>query len=89
MKRDTQHNGTLHSTCMLSVVYAESQKQAHYAECHAKCRYAECCYPECHSALQTALKMSAFVFYSRKSISFKELKVKAKEGLVVAFVPQF
>jgi len=28
---------------MLSVVYAEFRKQAHYGECHyAECRYAEC-----------------------------------------------
>jgi hypothetical protein len=28
---------------MLSIKYAESGKQAHFAECHyAECRYAEC-----------------------------------------------
>ncbi len=33
---------------MLSVIYVEYHKQAHYAECHyAECRYAECRYAEC------------------------------------------
>jgi hypothetical protein len=32
--------------CLLSVIYAECLKQAHYAECH----YAECCYVECRGA---------------------------------------
>jgi hypothetical protein len=31
---------------MLSVIYAECRKQAHYAECH----YTECRYAECRSA---------------------------------------
>jgi hypothetical protein len=31
---------------MLSVNYADSHKQTHYAEC----RYAECRYSECHYA---------------------------------------
>ncbi len=32
---------------MLSVIYAECRKKAHYAECH----YAECRYAECRGAL--------------------------------------
>ncbi len=36
------------NTVMLSVVYAECRKKAHYAECcYAECCYAECCYAEC------------------------------------------
>jgi hypothetical protein len=36
---------------MLSVIYAECHKYAHYAECHyAECCYAECHYAECHYA---------------------------------------
>jgi hypothetical protein len=40
---------------MLSFIYAECRKQAHYAECHyAECRkqahYAECHYAECRGA---------------------------------------
>ncbi len=33
--------------CLLSVIYAECRKQAHYAECH----YGECRYAECHGAI--------------------------------------
>jgi hypothetical protein len=51
MKSDTQHNGTQCSVSMLSVIYVECRKQAHYAECHyAECHYAECHYAECHYA---------------------------------------
>jgi len=36
---------------MLSVIYAEYRKQAHYGECHyGECHYAECYYAECHYA---------------------------------------
>ncbi len=39
-------------TVMLSFVYADCYKQAHYAECLcAKCLYAECHYVECHGTL--------------------------------------
>ncbi len=60
MKCDTQHNGTQYRVLLcwvlfvLSDIYAECHKQAHYAECHyadwyyAECHYAECHYAECH-----------------------------------------
>jgi hypothetical protein len=36
---------------ILSVIYAECHKYAHYAQCHyAECRYAECHYAECRYA---------------------------------------
>ena len=39
------------NTVMLSVVYAECHKQAHYVEfCYAECRCAECRYAECRHA---------------------------------------
>ncbi len=41
---------------MLSVIYAECRKQAHYAECH----YAECRYAECRSALSRGKHCSLF-----------------------------
>jgi hypothetical protein len=41
----------MRSVVMLSVIYAECRKQAHYAECHyAECCYAECRYAECRGA---------------------------------------
>jgi hypothetical protein len=41
----------MQSVVMLSVIYAECPKQAHYAECHnAECHYAECRYAECRGA---------------------------------------
>jgi hypothetical protein len=36
---------------MLSVIYAECRKQAHYVVCpHAECHYAEWCYDDCLGA---------------------------------------
>jgi hypothetical protein len=56
MKFDAQHNDTQYSVVMLSVIYAECRKEAHYAQCHyAECRkeahYAEGHYPQCHYAV--------------------------------------
>ncbi len=40
-----------HSTLMLTVIFAESGSEVHYAECHhAECHYAECHHAECHHA---------------------------------------
>ncbi len=40
---------------MLSVIYAECRKQAHYAGCrYAECSYAECRYAECRGAIVIA-----------------------------------
>jgi hypothetical protein len=44
-------NTVMLSVFVLSVIYADSNKYAHYAECHyADCHYADCHYADCHSA---------------------------------------
>jgi hypothetical protein len=55
--KDAQHNATQYRelicrvSFVLSVIYAECRKQAHYAECrYAECHYAECRYAECRYA---------------------------------------
>jgi hypothetical protein len=50
----------MHSVVMMSVIYGECRKQAHYAECHyAECRYAESFngLPECSALLVFTLDL--------------------------------
>ena len=47
---------------MLSAIYAECRKQAHYAEyLYAQCLYAEYCYAECRGALVVFAKLLATI----------------------------
>jgi hypothetical protein len=54
-------NTVMLSVLVLNVIYADSNKYAHYAECHyadchyADCHCAECRYAECHSAFILSL----------------------------------
>jgi hypothetical protein len=58
---------------MLSVLYAECHRYAHYAESrYAKCRYAEYRYAECHGASRASLWIwKLFCFTGSRANSIK------------------
>ncbi len=60
---------------MLSVIYDECRKQAHYAQCHyGKCCYTECRYAKgrCHVKLTKSDKHSSLPQYKMHRKKFQD-----------------
>jgi hypothetical protein len=70
---------------MLSVIYAECRKQAHYAECrYAECRYAECRYADCRHSQSGDKLISLLRTFINYSYDFLTLGPRLKLQLVLS-----